>query len=125
MNLMHELNLTAGALIIMLLSIIIVEGGRIVARARTVPSKRTPFSWTVWASDWVNWMTLALNLLTGVVLISIRDGIAEFGGLTISNPERFDLFFAAVVGSGGQGLWKIVLKVGDTLRSTTKPGHGT
>lgn len=117
MWMLEQLNLSIGAIIIMLLSLLIVEGGRLIARARNNPSQRQKLSFTVWSSDWLNWATLALNLLTCIVLMSIREGIAEFGGMMISNSERFDLFFAAIVGSGGQGLWKIVLKAGDMLTS--------
>jgi hypothetical protein len=112
---LEHLNLTPGAIIIMLLSIIIVEGGRLVARARNNPAKRQRLSVKVWMSDWVNWATLALNLLTCFVLLSVRESIAEFGGMTIGDHQRFDLFFAALIGSGSQGMWKIVLKAGDVL----------
>lgn len=115
MGLLNELNLTVGMLIIMVLSMVIVEGGRIVKRVqlgRKVNAK-SEFSWSVWVRDWTNWATLILSLLTSVVLLSIREGVVEFGGLTIAKPDRFELFFAAVVGSGGQGLWKIVLGVLD------------
>lgn len=115
MWLLEQLNLSVGAIIIMLLSVIIVEGGRLISRARNNPAKRKRLSFAVWASDWVNWTTLALNLLTCIVLLSIRDSVAEFGGMSVTDNERYDLFFAALVGSGSQGMWKIVLKAGDTL----------
>ncbi len=114
-NILNELNLTVGMLIIMFLSMVIVEGGRIVKRVELGKKRnsKTTFEWRVWVRDWTNWATLILSLLTSVVLLSIRDGVVEFGGLTIAKPDRFELFFAAVVGSGGQGLWKILLGVLD------------
>jgi hypothetical protein len=118
----EHLNLTPGAIVIMLLSIIIVEGGRLVSRARNNPIKRQRLSIKVWMSDWVNWATLVLNLLTCLVLLSVRESIAEFGGMEIGNAERFDLFFAALIGSGSQGLWKIVLKAGDSLVARKQSG---
>jgi hypothetical protein len=118
-SLLNELNLTVGSLVIMFLSMFVVEAGRLIARSRS-SKNRTPLSWKVWASDWVNWLTVVATIATGVICISIRDGIAEFGGMSVSNQERFDLFFAAVVGSGGQGLWKIVLKAGAMLRGDSK-----
>ena len=70
----------------------------------------------------INYLLNELNLTVGSVIImlaamciSIREGIAEFGGLVIANKERFDLFFAAVVGSGWQGIWKVVLTAGESL----------
>ncbi len=113
--LLNELNLTVGSVIIMLAAMFAVEAGRIIARARSADAIKFPFSWKVWAQDWTNWLSVLVAFTTGIVCISIREGIAEFGGLVIANKERFDLFFAAVVGSGWQGIWKVVLTAGESL----------
>jgi hypothetical protein len=119
---LERLNLTPEAILVMVASMTIVEGGRLIARARNNPSNRKRLSFRVWAADWLNWATLILNLLTCFVLLSIRDSVAQFGGMEVGDHERFDLFFAAVVGSGGQGLWKIVLKASE---ATAKMGGST
>jgi len=109
------LNMTYGGLIVLGLTLFVIEWTAILGRQHQKDVARTKFSLWKWLGDWVNWMTLLANLATAIVLISIREGLVEFGGLKVEDKEHFELFFAAVVGIVGQVLWRRLLSIAAAL----------
>ena len=110
-NFLSLINVTWGGVIILLLTLFVIEATGVIGRQHEKNITRTPFSWASYFGDWVNWLSIVVNLATSLILIGIREGIVEFGGLKVDNEVHFELFFAAVVGVVGQTLWKKFLSI--------------
>lgn len=99
------LNCTWSGLLYLLLTLFVVNATKILGRQHEKNVVRTPFSWRVWFSDWVNWFTLLVNLVSSVLLLGIRESLAPALGLSVVDHDTFELFFAVIVGIVGQVLW--------------------
>ena len=110
-TLLTFLGITPLEVFVMFLSMFLVEAARVLGRAHERTKQRLPFHWSFYFADWVNWLTLVVSVCTGVLLLVIRDGAIDALGLVVKNPETFDLFWAAGVGSSGQAIWKMCLRM--------------
>lgn len=108
-------NLTLSNLFVILLSALIVEGLRITGRDTKRTSGKTRFSVTTYVADRINVWSLVLSFLCGLLLLIVRDGFIQSMGLAVTDHQTFGLFYAVAVGTGAQGMVKILFKAAANL----------
>lgn len=110
-NLFTFLGITPLDVVVMMLAMLVIELMRVLGRAHERTKQRLPFTMAFYFSDWVNWLSLVVSVFTGLLLLIIRDGAVDAMGLAVRNAETFGLFWAAAVGSCGQSIWKMCLRI--------------
>ena len=92
---------TVESILIVILGILVSEGMSIMNR-----SQKGAFSWTVYRSNIVNWISMLVSFGAALLLLVSQDGVVDFMGLEVKNPEQFGPFYAVLCGLMGQGLLK-------------------
>lgn len=109
-NLFAHLGWTLEAVVMVFLAMFIVESFKILGRTPNPETLRTPFSFKVWASDYLNWWGLALSIACSFSLIALRGVVMTKLELFTGDPSAFDLAYAFGAGAFGQVMMKILLK---------------
>lgn len=104
------LNWTPVSVVLVLMSMFVVEGFRVLGRASAPNVQREPFKFGEWISQFANWFSIVLSLVCSMVLLVIRDSIVSSMGLDISDEGNFEYYFAVGAGAFGQAMMKVVLK---------------
>lgn len=110
-HLLDLLHVTASGLWFLLGTQFVVSITKVIGRQHRKEVARTPFDLGMWARDWVNWATIAVNLVSAVLLLGIRESLAPVFGLSIEDADAFEKFFAVIVGTTGHLLWARVLTI--------------
>lgn len=105
-----QYNWTPAFILMVVLSMLLVEGFRIMGRASDKRVQRTPFDFRHYASQFVNWFGVVLSFVSSLVLLAIRDGLIGTVGLTVADPATFGTFYAFGAGAFGQSMIKLAMK---------------
>lgn len=109
-TLLTYIHCTWGGVLFLLATMFVVHASSVIGRQHQPDVIRTKFDWGVWLSDWVNWLSVLVTLVSSFILLGIRESIAPIMGVTVSDPVQFELFFAVIVGLAGQVVWEALLK---------------